>query len=370
MNKLFGRKSEKNDPSKDSESAQEHLLTREDIQKYELYKKGVNHMADEKFREAIRDFDLATKIDPHFVDAWLKKGYAYFHMNEYPISISCYDHALDIDVDNPEVWNLKGLSYYKMQNMDKAIESCEKSLDLDPNNGMTWYNYACYLVLSGKTEEGIEALKRSIEIDISNAKKAVRDRDFENARGIEGFQRIIEVVVLEAVRQGYDYVGKIVWITGMDSIDVENALTNLEIKGLLSKKVERKFFNKEEYYELSKEIASKVGTLKRSGFLKGEKELTPPIQQLKDLSELLGSIKDSVESGNVSKTLDQFEKLINPSVHGSIMIERFFNEHRDLRLFYNRLQDKGQEYLITHKKDFLNLIESIDAKIRSNTISN
>ena len=57
-------------------------------------------------------------------------------------------------------------------------------------------------------DEGLEALKRSIEIDIANARKAVKDRDFENARAEEGFRRIIEVVVLESIRQGYDYVGK------------------------------------------------------------------------------------------------------------------------------------------------------------------
>ena len=50
---------------------------------------------------------------------------------------------------------------------------------------MSWYNEACYHTLSGKVDEGMEDLKRSIEIDISNAKKAVSDRDFENARGLK-----------------------------------------------------------------------------------------------------------------------------------------------------------------------------------------
>ena len=54
-------------------------------------------------------------------------------------------------------------------------------------------------------------------------KKTVRDRDFESARVEEGFIRIIEVVVLESIRQGYDYVGKIVWLTGMDTQEVEDA---------------------------------------------------------------------------------------------------------------------------------------------------
>jgi hypothetical protein len=90
----------------------------------------------------------------------------------------------------------------------------------------------------------MEALKRSIEIDISNAKKAVRDRDFENARAEEGFRRIIEVVVLESIRQGYDYVGKIVWITGMDREEVEDAMMRLSMIGLTIKREKKTFTSK------------------------------------------------------------------------------------------------------------------------------
>jgi len=162
-------------------------------------------MSNEKLLDAIRSFELAVRIDPHYVDAWVKKGYAHFHLGEYTLAIASYDKALDIDPDNPEAWNLKGLSFYKMKNYDRAIECSVKAIDADPNDGMSWYNRACYLTLSGRVDEGMEALRRAIEIDISHAKKAVRDRDFENAQAEEGFMRIIEVVVLESLRQGYDY---------------------------------------------------------------------------------------------------------------------------------------------------------------------
>src|ERR1051325_11965634 len=129
---------------------------------------------------------------------------------------------------------------------------------------MAWYNGPRCLTLTGKVDEALEALKRSIEIDIANARKAVKDRDFENARAEEGFRRIIEVVVLESIRQGYDYVGKIVWITGMGSEEVEDAMTRLSMKGLTLKREKKSFASKEEYYDLTKDIAEKVGTAKRS----------------------------------------------------------------------------------------------------------
>ena len=370
MGRFLGRKNTKysNTPSENNTQQTDY---NEDLEfrKRDLYKKGINHMANEKLEDAIRSFELALRIDQKYVDAWIKKGYAHFHMNEYNAAISSYDKALEIDLNNAEAWNLKGLSYYRMKNYDKAIAACEKAIDINPNDGMSWYNEACYLTLCGRIDEGLEALKRSIEIDISNAKKAVRDRDFENARAEEGFRRIIEVVVLESIRQGYDYVGKIVWITAMDKEDVEDAVTRLSMKGLIIKKEKKSLTSREEYYELANEIAYKVGTAKRSGLLGKSKEISAPVQQLKDIIEIIGRAKDSVEKGDVNSTIQDFDYLINPMKHGSAMIEQFFDEHRDLRLFQIRLKDKGQEYLNSHRSDLIQLLTDIDSKIRNNQVT-
>ena len=370
MGRFLGRKNTKysNTPSENNTQQTDY---NEDLEfrKRDLYKKGINHMANEKLEDAIRSFELALRIDQKYVDAWIKKGYAHFHMNEYNAAISSYDKALEIDLNNAEAWNLKGLSYYRMKNYDKAIAACEKAIDINPNDGMSWYNEACYLTLSGRIDEGLEALKRSIEIDISNAKKAVRDRDFENARAEEGFRRIIEVVVLESIRQGYDYVGKIVWITAMDKEDVEDAVTRLSMKGLIIKKEKKSLTSREEYYELANEIAYTVGTAKRSGLLGKSKEISAPVQQLKDIIEIIGRAKDSVEKGDVNSTIQDFDYLINPMKHGSAMIEQFFDEHRDLRLFQIRLKDKGQEYLNSHRSDLIQLLTDIDSKIRNNQVT-
>ena len=373
MGRFFGRKHgvSSDSPSESSIHSDYDNIVDDttEFQKHDLYKKGIDLMANEKLDDAVRSFELAIRIDPNYVDAWIKKGYALFHLNEYLIAISSYDRALDIDINNSEAWNLKGLAYYKMKNYDQAIRSCEKAIDIDPNDAMSWYNKACYLTLVGKVNEGMDALKRSIEIDISYAKKAVRDRDFENARAEEGFRRIIEVVVLESIRQGYDYVGKIVWITGMDKADVEDAMMRLSMKGLTVKREKRSFTSKEEFYELSKDLGDRVGMAKRSGLFGKSKEVYAPLQQLRDISEILNKAKDSVERGDANTTIENFDQLISPAKHGSAMIEQFFDEHRDLRLFQIRLKDKGQEYLNSHKTDLIMLLSDIDAKVRTGQIT-
>ncbi|HXX97353.1 MAG TPA: tetratricopeptide repeat protein [Candidatus Bathyarchaeia archaeon] len=371
MGKFLGRKPKLE--SKTPETTDAHYDDSAEFQKRDLYQKGVNQMASEKLEDAIRSFELALRIDPKYVDAWIKKGYAHFHLGQFTVAIHSYDKALDIDLNDGEAWNMKGLAYYKMNNYEKAVEACEKAIDINPNDGMSWYNKACYLTVVGRVDEGMEALKRSIEIDISYAKRAVRDRDFENAKAEEGFRRIIEVVVLETIRQAYNHPGKIVWVTGMDRVEVEDALSRLSMKGLIVRREKKEihgfFTSKEEYYELVKEIADKVGVAKRVGLLGHSKEVSAPVQQLRDIVEVIGKAKESVEKGDVNTTVECFDQLINPTKHGTAMMEQFFDEHRDLRLFQIRLKDRGPEYLNSHKPDLIKLLTDIDAKIRTGPVS-
>jgi hypothetical protein len=93
------------------------------------------------------------------------------------------------------------------------------------------------------------------------------------------------------------------------------------------------------------------------------------VQQLKDIIEIIDRAKGSIEKGDVSATLQDFDYLINPLKHGNAMIEQFFEEHRDLRLFQIRLKDKGQDYLNSHRSDLIKLLTEIDSKIRNSPVS-
>ncbi len=368
MEKIFGRKllSEKKDDNS-SRTASGYKITQDDIKKVNLYNKGVNKMSEEKFEDAIRCFDLSLRIDPFFVDALIKKGYAHFHLNQYNLAITIFDQVLEMDINNPEVWNLKGLVFYKSKNYEKAIVCCEKAIDFNPNDSMAWYNYACYLTLDGRATKGMEALKKSIELDIANAKKAVKDRDFINARMEEDYKRIIEVVILESIRQGNDHLGKIIWITGLDREEIIEATTRLANKGLLIKSIKKTFTAKDEQYELTKELISKIGVEKRNSHskpLEGKKEIFFSTQQLKDISAILYESSEYSESGDLKLLLQNIDKLLNPILHGTLILDNFFEEHRELRLFNSRLRERGQEYLNMNKEEISKFMLDMDKKIR------
>jgi tetratricopeptide (TPR) repeat protein len=336
-----------------------------------LFKKGISFMADERMEEAVQAFEEALQIDPGHVDSLLKLGYARFHMGDLGGSMDSYNKVLEIDVTNADAWNLKGLIHYRQKNYEQALECVEKAIDSNPTDGMAWYNKACYNSLLNHIPEAIEALKRAIEIDVKNAKKAVRDKDFENVRVDEGYRRVVEVVVLESVRQGYHKVGQIVWTTMLGKAEVEDATKKLMQKGLLMRVEKNLGFQKIDEFEIIPELAEKIGVEKK-GFLGVTKKSQPLlVQHLKEISEAAQNVKTAIEKGDVDEVVSKMDFFIDPAKKGVQMIEYFFEEHREIRLFKIRLLDRGFEYLQANKQKMIELFDHIESqvtkKLRSET---
>ena len=177
---------------------------------------------------------MILRADPNDVEAMLKLGYSRFHLDDHSEAMRVYDKILDIDVTNPEAWNLKSLVNYEKKNYAKALDCAEKAIDSDPTYGMAWYNKACYLSMLNQVPDSLESLKRSIEIDVKNARKPVKDKDFVNVRSEEGFKRIIEVVLIESLRQGYHTIDQL-WTTFLEKKTIKG-LDELILKGVVVKK--------------------------------------------------------------------------------------------------------------------------------------
>lgn len=341
----------------------ERSLVDVDYNRKKLYKKGINLMADQKLEDAVMAFDQALRIDPNSVETMLKLGYAKFHLDEHSEALAVYDKILDIDVTNPEAWNLKGLVHYEQKNYAKALDSVEKAIESDPTYGMAWYNKGCYLSLLNQVPESLEALKRSIEIDVKNARKSVRDKDFVNVRIEEGFKRIQEVVVLESIKQGYHTIGAIVWTTFLDKADAETALRKLLEKGLILQNEKREGLSRIPIYDLAPSVAEKIGKEKRGLFGITRRTLPQPIKNMKELIQAIRSAKKTISEGDAEKSIEVFDKFTDPDKFGVQMIESFFDEHREIRLWKIRLKDRGDDYISENKQRMMDLFDNIEAAL-------
>jgi len=359
--KLFGLK--KRSAKTSLVKKDEGSLIDADFNRNKLFSKGINLMADEKLEDASHVFEMVLRINPNDVDALLKLGYSRFHLEDYSESMRAYDKVLDIDVTNADAWNLKSLVFYERKVYGKALDSADKAIDSDPTFGMAWYNRSCYLSLLNQIPESLDALVRSIEIDVKNAKRAVKDKDFMNVRLEEGFKRIVEVVVIESLRQGYHTLGSIVWTTFLDSEDVIKCLTRLMKRGLVVKHEKRQVWSTIDTYDLVPEIANKIGTIKRGMLGIPSKSLPKPVKNLKNLAEAIQLIKSSIEEEELEKTIEYCNLFVDPTKCGQEMINDFLEEHREVRLFKIRLKDKGIDFLRDNQKKILAMFDNMEISV-------
>jgi len=370
--KLFGLKKRSAETSLVKKD--EGSLIDADFNRNKLFSKGINLMADEKLEDASHVFEMILRINPNDVDALLKLGYSRFHLEDYTESMRAYDKVLDIDVTNADAWNLKSLVFYERKVYGKALDCADKAIDSDPTFGMAWYNRSCYLSLLNQIPESLDALVRSIEIDVKNAKRAVKDKDFMNVRLEEGFKRIVEVVVIESLRQGYHTIGSIVWTTFLDKEDVLKCLARLMKRGLVVKHEKRQVWSTIDTYDLVPEIANKIGTIKRGMLGIPSKSLPKPVKNLKNLAEAIQLIKSSIEEEELEKTIEYCNLFVDPTKCGQEMIDDFLEEHREVRLFKIRLKDKGIDFLRDNQKKILAMFDNMEMavtkKLRSDLATN
>ncbi len=366
MKKPFQRTS-KAKKSENLEKKEITSLVNADYNRKALFKKGINLMADHKLEDAVDVFEQALRIDPEDVETLMKLGYSRFHLDDLSEALRIYDRILDIDVTNPEAWNLKSLVHYEQKKYAKALDSIEKAVESDPVFGMAWYNKACYQSLLSQIPESLESLKRSVEIDVKNARKSIRDKDFNNVKTEDGFKRIEEVVVLESIRQGYHTIGAIVWTTYMDRVDLEKALKKLMAKGLIIQNEKRDGLHRIPVWDLAQNVAKRMGAEKKGLFGITTKKLPIPVKNLKNLSEAIQIAKEAIEEENIEKAIDIFDEFIETSRSGDYMIENFFEMHREIRLWKIRLKDRGVDYFFDNKEKMLDLFDNIESTITKKT---
>jgi len=359
--KLFGLKKRSAETSLVKKD--EGSLIDADFNRNKLFSKGINLMADEKLEDASHVFEMVLRINPNDVDALLKLGYSRFHLEDYSESMRAYDKVLDIDVTNADAWNLKSLVFYERKVYGKALDCADKAIDSDPTFGMAWYNRSCYLSMLNQIPESLDALVRSIEIDVKNAKRAVKDKDFMNVRLEEGFKRIVEVVVIESLRQGYHTIGSIVWTTFLDKEDVLKCLARLMKRGLVVKHEKRQVWSTIDTYDLVPEIANKIGTIKRGMLGIPSKSLPKPVKNLKNLAEAIQLIKSTIEEEELEKTIEYCNLFVDPTKCGQEMIDGFLEEHREVRLFKIRLKDKGIDFLRDNQKKMLAMFDNMEMAV-------
>ncbi|TLX92411.1 MAG: hypothetical protein E6K93_04735 [Thaumarchaeota archaeon] len=87
------------------------------------------------------------------------------------------------------------------------------------------------------------------------------------------------------------------------------------------------------------------------------------VQHLKEISEAVEATKTAIEKGDIKEVISKLDVFIDPARKGAQMIELFFEEHREIRLYKVRLSDRGFEYLQSNKQKMIELLDHIEMTV-------
>ncbi|MEE9151710.1 MAG: tetratricopeptide repeat protein [Thermoplasmata archaeon] len=116
----------------------------------------------EGYKEAIKKYEKALKIDRRSKKAWMCKGLALRMISHdediLKEALRNHNRALKIDPKDTVAWVNKGNVLFNLGRTDEAITCHNKALDLDPNYTTGWVNKGELLVKLGKREEAKKCL--------------------------------------------------------------------------------------------------------------------------------------------------------------------------------------------------------------------
>jgi tetratricopeptide (TPR) repeat protein len=91
-------------------------------------------------REAIREFDLAIKLNPRYAIAYLMRGYIHSQLNNLQQAFDDYSQVIAINPNYSEAYNNRGSVRYKTKDFVGAISDLDKAIVAKPDNNLPYYN--------------------------------------------------------------------------------------------------------------------------------------------------------------------------------------------------------------------------------------
>jgi tetratricopeptide (TPR) repeat protein len=163
------------------------------------YGHAVDNYAGKKYKAALADLNQAIAANPNYVEAYLKRGYARYQLEDYDGAVADFRKVLDLNpahasayigigdvryygqddpkrallgysraIDlNPKAaayYNRRGSAYYDTGGLDEARADYDKAIELDPRNAEAFYNRAWLWRKQGDLKKAFADIDKAVQI--------------------------------------------------------------------------------------------------------------------------------------------------------------------------------------------------------------
>ena len=97
------------------------------------YNRGITHLNDERYSEAVTAFQNVITLDSDFSDAHYNLGLTYLKMETYPRVVSSLEKTIALDPNHKAAYHALALAYLGQQELGKARAAARDALKIDAN---------------------------------------------------------------------------------------------------------------------------------------------------------------------------------------------------------------------------------------------
>ena len=109
------------------------------VRAYAYFVQGENKVDDERYEEALVDYNRAIEINPRFFYAYYKRGEVKSTLGDYKAAIVDYDKAIEIRDEVFHTYFRRGFAYLMLGDYKAAIVDYDKAIKVDPENDADAY---------------------------------------------------------------------------------------------------------------------------------------------------------------------------------------------------------------------------------------
>jgi tetratricopeptide (TPR) repeat protein len=123
---------------------------------------------------ALSDFNTAIHKNPVFTQAYHYRAITFSQLNRFDDALKDYDHAIDLRPDYLGIYYSRGITYLMSQQLAKAIEDFNRFLRFEPQAGDAYLNRGTAYLLQKDTVSALADYNKAISINIFDAQAFTR----------------------------------------------------------------------------------------------------------------------------------------------------------------------------------------------------
>ena len=121
-----------------------------------------------KFEEALTSFDRAIALKPDDAQAFQNRGGALRGLERFNEALASFDKAIALRADNAEAFFGRGISLQKLSRQDEALTSFDRAIALKPHYAEAFYHRGIVLHQVKRLEEALESYDQAIALKPDN----------------------------------------------------------------------------------------------------------------------------------------------------------------------------------------------------------